>query len=43
MQLCDGIALVVSARRTRISAVGALAKYVPEAKRLGAILIGGRS
>jgi hypothetical protein len=43
MQLCDGIALVVSARRTRISVVHALAKHVPEGKRLGAILIGGRS
>jgi hypothetical protein len=43
MQLVDAIALVVSARRTRISVVGALAKYVPESKRLGVILIGGRS
>jgi hypothetical protein len=43
MQLCDGIALVVSARRTRISVVGALAKHVPESKRLGAILIGGKA
>jgi len=43
MQLCDGIALVVSARRTRISLVAALAKHVPESKRLGAILIGGKA
>jgi hypothetical protein len=43
MQLVDAVALVVSARRTRISVVGALAKHVPEGKRLGVILIGGRS
>ena len=42
MQLVDAIALVVSERRTRISVVGALAKHVPESKRLGAILIGGK-
>ncbi len=42
MQVCDGIVLVVSVRRTRISVVGALAKHVPENKRLGVILIGDR-
>ena len=42
MQLVDAIALVVSERRTRISVVDALAKHVPESKRLGAILIGGK-
>jgi hypothetical protein len=40
---CDGIVLVVSVRRTRIAKVGALTKHIPEAKRLGAILVGGRT
>jgi hypothetical protein len=43
MQVCDGIVLVVSERHTRISVVDALAKHLPGSKRLGAILIGGRS
>ncbi len=43
IQACDGVALVVSERRTRISVVSGLAKYIPESKRLGVILIGGRS
>lgn len=43
LELCDGIVLVVAARRTRISAVSALATHVPSAKRLGAILLGSPS
>jgi hypothetical protein len=40
--LCDGVVLVVSARRTRMAAVSALHAHIPSAKRLGAILVGGR-
>ncbi|HET6148263.1 MAG TPA: hypothetical protein VFH68_12085 [Polyangia bacterium] len=43
LELCDGIVLVVPARRTRIAAVSALSAHVPSAKRLGAILLGSRS
>jgi len=43
LELCDGIVLVVPARRTRIAAVSALANHVPSAKRLGAILLGSPS
>ncbi len=42
IQACDGVALVVSVPRTRISVVSSLVKYIPESKRLGVILIGGR-
>jgi hypothetical protein len=43
LEMCDGVLLVVAARRTRIAAVSALANHVPSAKRLGAILLGSRS
>jgi hypothetical protein len=43
LELCDGIVLVVPARRTRIAAVSALSTHVPSAKRLGAILLGSGS
>jgi hypothetical protein len=42
VQICDGVALVVSVPHTRIATVSSLVKYIPEGKRLGVILIGGR-
>jgi hypothetical protein len=43
LNLCDGVVLLVSLRRTRIAAVESLVKHLPAAKRLGAILIGSGS
>jgi hypothetical protein len=42
LAVCDGVALVVTARGTRTAAVVALSAHVPSAKRLGVILVGCR-
>jgi hypothetical protein len=40
MVLVDGVVVVVAARRTRRSSLKDMISYLPEAKRLGAILVG---
>jgi hypothetical protein len=42
LSLCDGVALVVVARRARITAVESLARHIPEPKWLGAIWVDRR-